>query len=466
MSRRALSAPPRSPVLAGIVVIVLAAIAVVAIMLKDSLPGSTPQRLSAVVEDLASLKPGAPVRVAGVTVGKVVAVDGGPGRTSIVRMELDDPAPPVRRDAELKIRPRIFLEGNFLVDLHPGTPGQPAMPQDGTIPISGTTVAVQVDKVVGSFPTATRRRLQETIQGFGNGISSDATVLAMRSAISDSPTALRTGALLAEATRGERPGDLTGLVRSVAALSDALVPHVVQLRGAVRGLDRTMGAFAGERVALRAAVRQLPATLERSDGLTRAMAGALPGVRQIADELLPGVRATPATIDAARPWVASARVLAGRPALGGWVREMRAAVPDLIRFADDGVESLPGVDEIAKCVADVIVPAGNVEIRDGRFSLGVENFKGFWYGISGAAGESQNFTGSGNYSRVAIGLGPSLLQFGADGTLGQLAPGATDAAVGVRPVRPARRPPYRDDVRCSTQPVPDPNSAESVRGVE
>ncbi|WP_320669148.1 MlaD family protein [Patulibacter defluvii] len=466
MRRRPLSAPPRSPVLAGIATLLLAAVIVGAIMFKDRLPGSSPQRLNAVVEDLASLKSGAPVRVAGVTVGKVVAVDGGPGRTSIVRMDLDDQAPPIRRDAELKIRPRIFLEGNFLVDLHPGTPGAEAMPDGGTIPAASTTVAVQVDRVIGTFRTATRRRLQETVQGFGNGISSDATVLAMRSVIADSPVALRTGALLAEASRGDRPGDLAGLVSAVATLSDALAPEAARIQGAVRGLDRTMGAFAAEQAGLRAAIRRLPAVLERSDGLHRSMAGALPGVRRIAGELLPGVRETPATIDAARPWVASARTLAGNAALGGWVRDMRSAVPDLIGFADDGTDSAPGADEIAKCVANVIVPAGNVKIQDGRFSLGVENYKGFWYGISGAAGESQNFSGSGNYSRVAIGVGPSLLQFGADGTLGQLAPGATDAAVGVRPVRPARRPPYRDDVACWTQPVPDPNSAESVRGVE
>ena len=37
-------------------------------------------------------------------------------------MEIEDKGLPIKEDAELKIRPRIFLEGNFFVDLEPGSP--------------------------------------------------------------------------------------------------------------------------------------------------------------------------------------------------------------------------------------------------------------------------------------------------------------------------------------------------------
>ena len=39
-------------------------------------------------------------------------------------MEIDDKGLPIHKDATLKIRPRIFLEGNFFVDLKPGTPSR------------------------------------------------------------------------------------------------------------------------------------------------------------------------------------------------------------------------------------------------------------------------------------------------------------------------------------------------------
>ena len=51
-----------------------------------------------------------------------------------VEMEITDKGLPIHKDATLKIRPRIFLEGNFFVDLSPGTPGSPTIGDGDTIP--------------------------------------------------------------------------------------------------------------------------------------------------------------------------------------------------------------------------------------------------------------------------------------------------------------------------------------------
>ena len=75
------------------------------------------------MRDAQNLKPGAPVRVAGVEVGKVSkieAAEGGEPATRIT-MELSEDALPVHQDARVQIRPRILLEGNFFVDLEPGS---------------------------------------------------------------------------------------------------------------------------------------------------------------------------------------------------------------------------------------------------------------------------------------------------------------------------------------------------------
>ena len=66
-----------------------------------------------------------PVRIAGVEVGKVSKVEpAAEGSTaSVITMKIKDEALPLHTDARLKIRPRIFLEGNFFVDVRPGTPG-------------------------------------------------------------------------------------------------------------------------------------------------------------------------------------------------------------------------------------------------------------------------------------------------------------------------------------------------------
>ena len=47
------------------------------------------------------------------------------GRSStaaVVTMAIQPNGLPIHADATVDIRPRLFLEGNFYVDLHPGTP--------------------------------------------------------------------------------------------------------------------------------------------------------------------------------------------------------------------------------------------------------------------------------------------------------------------------------------------------------
>ena len=61
-------------------------------------------------------------------------------------MELKDTALPLHKNATAKIRPRIFLEGNFFVDLKPGTPGSPQLDSGDTIAITQTSTPVQLEK--------------------------------------------------------------------------------------------------------------------------------------------------------------------------------------------------------------------------------------------------------------------------------------------------------------------------------
>ena len=58
---------------------------------------------------------------------------------AVVTMEIDDKGLPIHKDATLKIRPRIFLEGNFFVDMQPGTPGTPTLGDGDTMPIAQTS---------------------------------------------------------------------------------------------------------------------------------------------------------------------------------------------------------------------------------------------------------------------------------------------------------------------------------------
>lgn len=458
-----------NPVTAGVLVVVLAVVGLYLGFSKGHVPGSHGFRLNAVVEDAQSIKAGSPVRIAGIAVGTVKAVEAyGDGRTSLLKMDLRKDAPALRRDATLKVRPRIFLEGNFFVDVQPGTPGAAKLGENATLPVTRTASAVQWDQVLSTLPSDVRRDLQRTVNGLGDALGQDygdgTAAAALNRTLLDAPAALRTSAINADALQGTERHDLSRLIAATASVTSGLAPHTRQLTGAIRGLDRTTAALTADQGTLRATIRELAPTLRRSNAAFDSLNAAFPGTRRLARELLPGVRETGPTIDAALPWVRSARALNARTALRGWVATVRPAVPDLARFVDEGLTLFPQLDAAAKCTYQTVIPAGNAKIEDGRFTTGRETYKGFWYGMVGLAGEGQNGDGNGPYARVQTGLGPNTLDFGNVGNLGTMLGSASRAPIGVRPVRPAKRPPYRDDVPCDTQPVPDPNKAKSAPG--
>ena len=66
------------------------------------------------------------MRIAGVNVGKVTSVEP-EGNMAEVTFTVDDEGLPIHEDATITIRPRLFLEGNFFLDLQPGSPSAPEL---------------------------------------------------------------------------------------------------------------------------------------------------------------------------------------------------------------------------------------------------------------------------------------------------------------------------------------------------
>jgi hypothetical protein len=73
--------------------------------------------LYATFQSANNLQPKAPVRIAGINVGlvdEVTPLSNGSGMAR-VKMSIENKGLPIHTDATLKVRPRIFLEGNFFV---------------------------------------------------------------------------------------------------------------------------------------------------------------------------------------------------------------------------------------------------------------------------------------------------------------------------------------------------------------
>ena len=145
-----------------------------------SIPFRPQYEIKAVFESSNNLKKASPVRIAGVEVGsvtKVERVEQG-GEAVVVTMRVGKAGRPIHDDARAKIRPRIFLEGNFFVDIEPGTPGAAEIEDGETIPINQTVGAgaVRPDPDVAAVrhargpQDAARRVRQRARQGRRRGV--------------------------------------------------------------------------------------------------------------------------------------------------------------------------------------------------------------------------------------------------------------------------------------------------------
>ncbi len=99
----------------------------------------------------------ADVRIAGVSVGKVIAKSLDPqGNRTIATIEMNNKFAPVRRDTVAILRTKTIL-GETYVQLTPGTPNSPALPDGALLPRGQVVKAVQLDQIFNALDPQTRQ---------------------------------------------------------------------------------------------------------------------------------------------------------------------------------------------------------------------------------------------------------------------------------------------------------------------
>ena len=143
------------------------------------------------------------MRIAGVEVGKVKSVTPADPKTgeAKVDLEIEDKGLPLHKDAQVKVRPRIFLEGNMFVDIQPGSPESPVLNSGGSIPATQTAAPVQFEEVLRVLQRDTRSDLQTLLQEFSKGLDGGGAQ-AFRSSIKYWKPAYQYSSLANEATLG------------------------------------------------------------------------------------------------------------------------------------------------------------------------------------------------------------------------------------------------------------------------
>jgi len=445
-------------------------------------------RLHAVFASSNGLRPGSPVRIAGVNVGKVVAIDRyRQTKLTDVTMEVSNEGLPIHTDATLKIRPRIFLEGNFFVDLKPGTPSAPTVSENGTIGPAQTATPVQLDQLFTALQSDTRADLQTVLHEYGAALNAKPTAaqdatqnpevrgLSGAQAINKSytygPQAFKGATLVNSALLGTHPHDLSRMIAGIAELTSALRSHESQLQSLIVNFNTTAGAFAAQSSSLQAAVGLLGPTLTNADAAFRSLDASFPATRAFAHDFLPAVRETPATVQAGLPWIAQTRALLSPSELQGLLAQLHPTVKSLARLTDASTSFLTQLDLANRCFSDVIIPAGNIGVQDGALTNRrpdgsiVENYKEFWYGMVGLAGEGSFFDGNGSAVRTGVGGGQYTFKVGTSRFTGRTVIGnANDRPLGTSPLLPPGDPTINTKTACYRNALPNVNGPQAGPG--
>jgi virulence factor Mce-like protein len=435
----------------GAALLVLALLVTYFSFAKDIPFVNEPFEIQAAFRDTAGINAHSPVRIAGVEVGEVTKVrHTRPGaQSATVTLALRDKALPLHDDASARIRPRIFLEGNFFVDLSPGSPGAAEMDEGATIPAARTATPVQFDQVLRALKSDTRNDLRQVFNEVSDAQAAGGA-RAFNASLRYQPAAYKFSAIVSEALLGKRPRDLGDWVRDQGVVSGALDADPARLRALVVDFNTTAGALADRESALSAAVGELPRTLRAAPPTLDALDAAFPDVRRFARGARPGIRSLGPTVDATLPLVKQLRGLVQEDELRGLARNLRSATPPLTRVAKSSVGVLSELRALSSCANEVLVPFGNDTLADKAFPATGPVYEEIAKSFSGLAGESRSHDANGPWFKVQGSGGAETLNLG-NGIFGS----SVDPIVGNNPPPVRTRPALRPDVPCETQQQPD-----------
>jgi hypothetical protein len=381
----------------------------------------------------------------------------GSGKGAQVTMEIQDTGLPIHKDAALKIRPRIFLEGNFFVDVQPGSPAAPNLKSGDTIPFQQTATPVQLGDLLTALQANTRSDLKTLIdeyavKGLGNGGAE-----AYNRAIKPAADAFRSSAQANEATLGERPHDLSNVLRGQQRLFSELAANPGTLKDLVTQLNVTFLAFARQDAALRATIPALRDVLVVGRPALVSLDSALPSLRNFARDALPGTISSGPTLDASLPFIHQVRLLVRPQELRGLVADLRPTIPALARLNRTSIPFLNEGRALSRCQNQVILPYAHTPIPDPDFP---QNSGQLFYqqaarGLVGLSGESRITDANSPVFHFQVGSGPTnvVLTHGAQSLLAT----APNPPEGIRPVKSVR-PKFRPGEPCELQAVPNLNA--------
>ena len=423
-----------------------------------------------------------PVRIAGVDVGEVVSVQRASGSSdaAVVTMNINKNGLPIHANANAKIRPRLFVEGNFYVDLFPGTPNAPIVSSGDTLAAGQNSGPVQLDRVLAALTTPARTNLQTLLQGLGASLATRGTAAAnatqdpsvrgltggqaLNQSLNYSVGAFKASAIVNQALLGSKPHDLTGVVQGNEQVLQGFAQSGNALSSLVHTFNATMATLASRQQELSQTISLLPPLLRRTEAADTALDKSFGPTQQFAKDFLPGVKQLDPTIGAALPWIAQAKALVSKQELGGLLTDLTPAVQNTGSTIVATRQLVSSANQLAECFTHTLIPTGNEFVQDPPDTTGLQLYQELFQSAVGIAGAAGNFDGNGRYVRSSAGGGDIQVQTPSIPNLGPLYGNAILPVLGTRPAYTGKAPPVRRDVACSKNAAPNLNDVTTGAG--
>jgi phospholipid/cholesterol/gamma-HCH transport system substrate-binding protein len=264
-------------------------------------------RFSVLLPESGTVQNQGDVRIAGVSVGKVVGVSLAAGRYTRATIEMQNQFAPVRRDVHIFVRRKSLL-GEVYLEMTPGNRSAQALPDGGTIPASQVTVTVGLDQILSQFDPTTRQDLQVWLQGWNQGlrgtapaISDDTVRFAQTAQTANNLFGILNQQSTAVSTLIRDTGTTFSTIGSNAARTDQLITaaDTVFQTTAARDIELTQ-TFHDLPPFLRALQTTLAATQRLSVPGTPALTDLQPAARLIAPTLNDALALSPSLRSVAR----------------------------------------------------------------------------------------------------------------------------------------------------------------------
>ena len=219
-------------------------------------------RVQASFPDAASLADQADVRIAGVTVGKVVKRTraGNDRNRTVATLEIDEQYVPVPKSTRAMLRQKTLL-GETYVELAYGKNTDDKLTDGGRLADGQIAEAVEFDELLSTFDADTRRNFQRWQAGTADATRGRARDLS--DALGNLPRFAGSAQTLVEILNRRRDA-LKAVIRDTGTTFDALNRDAGALRQLIVRSDDVLSTVAARREALATSVRIFPTFLEES----------------------------------------------------------------------------------------------------------------------------------------------------------------------------------------------------------